>query len=317
MNQYRVQLFGRGHLTFETSRGCAFRCSYCYNTKVYSSTWRSLTPDETITRLKRLVKETGAKGIIFSDDNFFGNKDRALEILLRIKQEGLDISLPKIDGHISVLAQLKDSELQLMRESGCRMVQIGVESAAPRMQELLNKDFSVSDLAEFNRRLAKFDILPAYYFMVGYPTETIEEIAQTMAFFLRLPRENKNAVPRLNIYTPFPGTGMYEHCVKNGFRPPESLEGWVSLNYRTVGRRSPWITEERRKILRMLDFTAMLASRNNFMNSYKQTGPLVKLVAALYYPIAKWRVEKLFHQFPVERKIAEYLGLYPKQNAAE
>jgi hypothetical protein len=41
----------------------------------------------------------------------------------------------------------------------------------------------------------------------------------------------------------------------------------------------------------------------------------VKLAASLYLPVARFRVENTFHRFPLDLKLAEWLGVYPKQGA--
>lgn len=313
IKQYMVEVFGRKHLSFETSRGCPFKCNFCYNTRVFNNTWRGLTVDETVKRMEIIINEYGIKDFLFSDDNFFGNKNRSIGVLQRIKEEKLGISISKIDAHISILSKLKDDELNLLRESGCRMLMIGVESGSSRILKMMNKELNISDILRFNKRLMDFGIMPLYFFMMGFPTESFEELSQTISLYSKLLKENKEAVSHLNIYTPFPGTGLFDISIENGLKPPQTLEEWVPFNYRTVNDSIPWISERRKKIIQMLHFTSMLAGKNNFTNPYKKTHPLVVLLARLYYPIAKFRVENLYHQFPLEMKLAEQLGVYPKQ----
>jgi radical SAM superfamily enzyme YgiQ (UPF0313 family) len=313
VNRYLVEVFGKGHLSFESSRGCAFKCTYCYNTKVFESTWRGLTVDETIRRIKILIKDYKPEGILFSDDNFFGNKERALLILKRIKEEKLGILCSKLDGHISVLSKLTDSELRLLEESGCKMLMIGVESGSPRIIEMMKKELRIPQILEFNRRLVDFNIMPLYFFMMGYPTETLEELRQTISLNLQLKRENRGAISRMNIYTPFPGTGLFDISIESGLHAPEKLEDWVPFNYRTVTNNVPWLSKTRKKIIRMLHCTILLAEQNSFITPYKKTNPIVVLLARIYHPIAKKRVENLYYKFPVEIKLAELLGFYPRQ----
>jgi radical SAM superfamily enzyme YgiQ (UPF0313 family) len=259
------------------------------------------------------MKDFGIKGITFADDNFFGNKRRGLRIFERIKEEGLGITCSKLDAHVSLLSKLTDEELRLLRESGCRMLMIGAESGSPRILKMLRKELTVSDILEFNKRLLGFDIMPLYFFMVGYPTETLAELSETIAVYLRLLRERSDAVCHLNIYTPFPGTELFDIAVRNGLRVPEKLEEWVSFNFQNVNDRAPWLSGKRKKIIQMLHFTALFTDKTTFVRPYKKTHPLVVLLARLYHPIAKKRFEKLCYRFPIEIKLVQWLGLYSRQ----
>jgi radical SAM superfamily enzyme YgiQ (UPF0313 family) len=85
--------------------------------------------------------------------------------------------------------------------------------------------------------------------MIGFPTETIEDIQETTSLIFRLLDDNEEAMKDINIYTPYPGTELFDLSVKSGLKPPERLEDWVSFNWRTINRKNtPWITREREPV---------------------------------------------------------------------
>ena len=178
IDKYKVKLFGRLHLSLESSRGCSLRCQFCYNTRLYGGSWRSQSVERTLQRVKRLVSQHGAEGIIFTDDNFFVDKPRAIQILQRIRDELPGLSLSKVDGTADVLSQLTDQELALLRDAGCKLLLMGLESGAPRVQKMLGKRLDEARVLELNQRVARFGMLPGYFFMVGYPTETLNELRE-------------------------------------------------------------------------------------------------------------------------------------------
>jgi len=313
LKKYLVKLHGRDHISLETSRGCQYKCTYCYNTTVFNSRWRGLATDEVLKRVKLLAQNPDIQGILFSDDNFFGDKKRALQIFQHIKKENLAITFSKLDAHMSVLSSLTDSELTLLRDCGCRMFMIGIESGSSRILQILKKEIKISELLSFNHRINKFDIMPLYFFMMGYPTETYQELAQTIKLYLQITKENKDAVTHVNVYTPFPGTELYDLCIQNGLKVPEKLPDWTSFNYRTVNHYVPWLSKKRKKMIRMLHFCTLMTEERIFLKPYKKTPPRIVFMAKIYHPLAKWRVEKLNCRFLFEIKLAEWLGLYPKQ----
>ena len=314
LDKYLIRVFGTGHISLETSRGCPFRCAYCYNTPVYKGRWRGLTAEETLRRIRILATDYGIKGILFTDDNFFGKESRALEILRRVREEDLDVVVSKIDAHVSQLARLSEEEIDVLRAAQCKMVMMGIESGSQRILNMLNKKIKMTDLLDLNRRLRGSGIRPHYFLMMGFPTETRKDLSETLALQRRLSKENPEGVPRYNIFTPYPATPIFDIAVEHGFVPPSRLEDWVSLNYRTVNKGSVWLSERQKKTIRMLHFTTLLAQRNNFIKPYKKTSLWVRAIALLYYPVACFRVRCLFPWFPIELKMAELLGVYPKQS---
>jgi len=81
LKSHMNSIYGIDALQFETSRGCPFNCSFCYNTSFNKRKWRAMDTEQTLFRIKRVVEQYGIKGFIFSDDNFFTNLDRAHDIL--------------------------------------------------------------------------------------------------------------------------------------------------------------------------------------------------------------------------------------------
>ncbi len=236
------------------------------------------------------------------------------EILKKIVDSNLDIAITKLDIHFNELSHLDNDFFELLKKAGGRMLVIGVESGSQRILDLINKGIKISEVLEFNRRVKKFGIIPRYCFMMGFPTETLEDIRETVSLIFKLLEENDDAIKDINIYTPYPGTELYELSIKHGLKPPEKLEDWISFNWRTINiRNTPWITKEREKLLRMLHCSSQFLEKNLSLNPLWPTNPLVVFLARLYHPFARMRVKKLFWRFPVEIKLVEWLRLYPRQ----
>jgi radical SAM superfamily enzyme YgiQ (UPF0313 family) len=314
VNKVLVKSFGEDHLRFSSARGCPYRCGFCYNTVFYKRRWRALSAERTFKEIKRIRTEFGIRGIRFSDDLFFGDVERVRKLLTLIVDEKLDVVVTKLDIHVNELSKLDDDFLTLLEKAGAKALVVGVESGSQRILDLIKKGIKVADVIDFNKRVAKFNLIPKYCFMMGFPTETIEDIRETVSLILRLLKDNKEAIKDINIYTPYPGTPLLDLSVKHGFIPPKKLEDWVPFNWRTINRkRTPWITKEREKLLRMLHCSSLFLEKNYFLQPQWPTNPLVVMLARLYHPIAKKRVEKLYDKFPVEIKLVEWLRLYPKQ----
>ncbi len=83
-----------------------------------------------------------------------------------------------------------------------------------------------------NLRLRQEGIMPHYSFMAGFPTETREDLVKTVRLMNRLKKENPRAVIwKLNEYTPYPGTELFDLAIQEGFKPPERFEEWSHIHF--------------------------------------------------------------------------------------
>jgi radical SAM superfamily enzyme YgiQ (UPF0313 family) len=314
IDKFKLRNLGLDHLRLSSSRGCTYRCAFCYNTVFYKGRWRALSAERTYEEIKRVRQEFGIRGIRFADDFFFANLKRVRRILELIVEDQLDVFLTKLDIHVAELDQLDDDFLGLLQKAGARALVVGVESGSQRILDLIGKQIELQQIIDFNLRVKEFDMIPKYCFMMGFPTETVEDIKATIALMFRLIEDNEDAIKDINIYTPYPGTELFDLARKHGFTPPRQLEDWVSFNWRTVNRkRMPWISKEREKLLRMLHCSSLFLENNYFMTPIWPTNPLVVMMAKMYRPLARKRVKNQFYRFPLEIRLVEWLGLYPRQ----
>jgi radical SAM superfamily enzyme YgiQ (UPF0313 family) len=73
------------HNIIVTSRGCPFKCNFCYNSSDYVSNPFRNRPIEDV--LKE-IENFGTKQILFIDDNFIGNVEWTKQFIQTIKNEG-------------------------------------------------------------------------------------------------------------------------------------------------------------------------------------------------------------------------------------
>lgn len=307
LKTHMMWLSGRQALLFETSRGCPFNCTFCYNTSVRRGQWRALTANQVLMRLKRVLQEYKIGAVAFSDDNFFVNLDRAHQILEGMVQSNLNIVWGKGDIRLDLLSQLDDDFLDLMQRSGCLSLVIGVESGSQRVANLLRKEIDVSQAVSINRRLVNYAIQPRYLFLVGMPGETELDLRETEELMLTLIKDNPMATVAVQIFVPYPGTELFDLSVQSGLLLPQKLEDWIPFTWLNRGRDYPWLAPDRKRLIRMLSFCSYFAARDN-SRTFGHVSPLVTLLGSFYRPIARKRLEhNLCHFFP-ELKLAELMG---------
>jgi histone acetyltransferase (RNA polymerase elongator complex component) len=182
------------------------------------------------------------------------------------------------------------------------------------MLDFIKKDTTVEQIIEANQRLKPYPIVPVYLFMMALPGETPEQFAESVKLAVRLTDENPRAVKTFNIYTPYPGTELYDVAVQQGLQPPQRLEDWAAFNFRNVCQSAPWVHPRTRRLAEGLDFPLMFLGKGHFVTPYKRTNPLAVALARMYYPLARHRVTNLDVRFPIETKLAKGLGIFGRQD---
>ncbi len=307
---YTRKVFGVERLAFSTSRGCCFPCAFCYSTAVHRRRWRALDPETAVQQLKEFTRRYGVRGIFPTDANFFLDLDRARAILDGVLRENLKLVFTRLHIRFDTLRRLSDEDLSLIERAGCKCLALGVESGSERIRDLLHKPVDEDELLKMNQRFKRYSIMPMYFFMLGYPTETPEELIATVNLFTRLITENPRAWKSVNTYAPFPGTELYELAVAEGLKPPERMEDWFSFSYRQLGAKGSWLPERTRKMVQMLDFCSFFVGKRGYIKPFKNTSRLASAAARAYAPIARIRVRNLLYQLPLEIVAAKKLGIY-------
>lgn len=222
-------------LIYISSRGCPYRCTFCAMPGIRETQWRSEPVETTYERIMTLKERFKLDSIAFHDENFLSNPKRAERIAEMIGGELKWWIQARMDNLLKV-------NVGKLVKNGLASLQPGIESGSDRILKLIKKGETVDDYIEANRMLARTDIEPLYNFMVGFPTETVDEIYMTLDLSLRLLEENPKAmVAGFYVVVPYPGTELYTMALEYGFKPPATLEGWADYNRQHLA--TPWVQD--------------------------------------------------------------------------
>jgi len=281
-------------LDMETSRGCPYRCRFCYNPHYNLGRWRALKAEIVLERLAFLRKKYNVRGIFFIDDEFFIDLGRARKIIEGLRKMNFSWSIQGVTAR-SILA-MDDEYLRMLEEAGCEQLNIGAESGSPRILKMVNKGIGVEEILAVNRKLRPYKIMPWYYFMIGFPGETKKDAEKTLDLVLRLLEENPRAkISGIGCFTPYPGTPLFEEAKKRGFAPPEDLLGWRTFAVDQIN--IPWIKGEKKKMVEAVQFTSFFVDQKARDIA---SSPLVRAAANLYRPFARLRLRRRFWGLPLD-----------------
>ncbi|MEE9543699.1 MAG: radical SAM protein, partial [Thermodesulfobacteriota bacterium] len=211
------------HLSMFSSRGCPYRCIFCASSRYWSTT-RFASARYVADEIKELYHNYGAKLISFYDDLFVIKKKRIEELITLLDADGI---LGRVSFSCSARANLvDDSMVKLLKELGVVSVALGLESGHPRVLKYLKGgDVTVEDNRAAVKALTGQGITANAAFIIGSPSETMDEVRTTYNFIKTVPLSNFNVY----VMTPLPGTPVWAEAVKNGLIS-EDFDDWASLD---------------------------------------------------------------------------------------
>ena len=186
-----------------TTRGCPYSCTYCSAPITAGRKMRYRDPVKIVDEIENLINKYGVKEIQIEDDNFTLKRHHAAAVCEEILKRKIKIhwSLPngvRID-------KLDPELLKLMKKSGCYCMALGIESANQRIQDMTKKHLDINLVRKVVTWVKESGIDGVGFFILGFPTETREEIMKTINFACSLDLERAS----FHKCTPFPGTELY------------------------------------------------------------------------------------------------------------
>lgn len=193
-----------------TSRGCPQKCNFCQVDRISGRKFRARSAENVLKEIAWLKDEYGIRSLIFDDDNLFANKNRAMAIFQGMIDQGLALPWKAIS---TAVFHLDAELLTLMAQSGCQYIDVAIESGTERvLKEVIQKPVSLDYAKQMVKIARELGIYVAANFIVGFPTETWDEIRRTIAFAEEL------AADYVKIFNAIPlrHTRLWEQCEETG-----------------------------------------------------------------------------------------------------
>jgi anaerobic magnesium-protoporphyrin IX monomethyl ester cyclase len=203
-----------------TSRNCPFHCIYCVPSSLtfareleYKSGHTAKPPVsfrsvENVQEELEILARQGYKSIAFIDDNFIVRNERLEAIVGTLKKHGFTWGCQaRVDAITEEIAMT-------LSNSGCRFVDLGVESFDDAILDYIKKGIHAEDIERGIKLLQKYNVPVKLNILIGTsPLETMETVRHT---FTKVKELNVSQV-MFNIVAPFPGTEFYGLAKENGW----------------------------------------------------------------------------------------------------
>lgn len=186
-----------------TSRGCPMKCTFCYK-HTATGGYRLMPLDDVKRQMMAMHEQTGGRVWTIGDDNFLGDTRRAMQLLRWMKERGFYFE--EVIGHIGRLTEYVADAM----EGVVSTFIFSVESASPRLQDLVQKGVVTENVPMKMGWLAKRGIVANCSFIFGLPTETEAERRENWELMRRIREQNDMVRGVSYVYFPLPETPMLD-----------------------------------------------------------------------------------------------------------
>jgi radical SAM superfamily enzyme YgiQ (UPF0313 family) len=191
---FNLSDYGYG-LPIRSLRGCYYnKCTFC-TYPVTGGQYAFTSADFVINNMVELQQKYQVSTFEIIDSSLPAKYLR--QISQAIIDRGLNV---KWYTRANVQKDFKDAELvQLMAKAGCIALYLGVESGSDRIVNMMKKmQPGKATSLEIIESLYNNGVQPAVYSMFGYPTETKEEMEESVEFFMMLNKRFRIGVKNAN-----------------------------------------------------------------------------------------------------------------------
>lgn len=261
-----------------TTRGCPFPCTFCSASITAGKEIRLRSAENILGEIKDLMFEYGVRRFIIFDENITLKHEHIKGFCKKVIAEGLKVSFELPNG--IRLDTLNMEVLSLMREAGfSKRVAVGIESGSERILRLMKKGLTKTEIREKVDLLNSAGFHPIGYFIIGFPTETKEEIDETVRFAKDLRLYRAGFMP----FHPLPGTESYRFLVDRGEIPEEF--DWAALSTDSIAYSPRGISKEELDRIRkkaILSFNLRPRVMWDYMRDYNSFRFAVRKLANIF-----------------------------------
>ena len=288
-----INLKGRRQFDYISSQGCRFRCAFCADPFVYKRGWTGFTPQRMISELTSWWRKYHFDEVAFQDETFFTSRARVDEIAESFIAAKLSVvwtaTLRADQG-----CRLDDAAWAKAKHSGLKRVMIGIESGSQAMLDWMKKDIKVEQVFESAEQCLRHKIGAIFNLIIGFPGEPDDSVHASLSVARRLRALSPDFQVAIFYYRPYPGNEIAQQLLCDGYTFPQTLQEWADFDY--VGAAGPWVDRAK--------FT--LVERFKFYQKHAY-GPTPHFSRWPLRAASRWRVEKEWYHFPIEKALVERL----------
>ena len=198
-------------VTIVSGRGCMYNCSYCQPAErmIFGPKVRRRGVPSVMAELHNLQERYRFNSFMFHDDCLTEDSDWVMQFCEAYRAAGF--TQPFFCQSRADIIVKNEGMVRMMRQAGLRGYLIGFESGSDRVLHFIRKGTTRQQNLEAARICKKHGISIWANYMLGLPTETKEEVLETISMLKQVDPDYYSPA----FFTPHPGSDLYRYCMEN------------------------------------------------------------------------------------------------------
>jgi anaerobic magnesium-protoporphyrin IX monomethyl ester cyclase len=207
--------------SISTSRGCDQDCIFCSQQRFWGKSWRGRDPKQVVDELEHLYRSYQVNVFQITDEYPTRDRERWEEILDLLVARELPVFL-MMETRAPDL--IRDREIiWKYRKAGIIHISLGLEGKDQARLDYLKKGMAADQAKQALELLSENGIISEVSFMLGFPDDTMQSVAQTLKLAQSLKPDNANFLA----ITPWPYSELYQEV-------KESIREWDYAKYNLI-----------------------------------------------------------------------------------
>lgn len=224
LKDYALPLVDKPYIIVETSRGCPYTCDFCVAPIHQGHKFRERSPKALVDEIERGYRDHGVEFFYLWGDTVTLN----VKSFSAFCDELIARQLPiQWFGNARADNLTDPAFVHRLKRAGCWMLALGVESESDEVRKDMVKRLEREKIQIAFRNMRDAGVKSFAFFIFGYPGETPATMDHTIDYAISLEPDFANFYPAV----PYPGTALYDKCVREGLLRPDAGDDWTKLEY--------------------------------------------------------------------------------------
>jgi radical SAM superfamily enzyme YgiQ (UPF0313 family) len=224
LDRYALPLVNKRYVIVETSRGCPYTCDFCVAPIHQGHKFRERSAKTLVDEIERTHRELGVDFFYLWGDTVTLN----VKSFSAFCDELIARKLPiRWFGNARADNLTDPAFVHRLKQSGCWMLALGIESESDEVRKDMVKRLERQKIETAFKNMREAGIRSFAFFIFGYPGETPATMDHTIDYAIALDPDFANFYPAV----PYPGTALYEKCVRDSLLPADAGRDWSKMEY--------------------------------------------------------------------------------------